>query len=130
MVHAGAIRQAAPLQTSANESGAQARYDFDPVVYWAPLSDKSSFQIEADLLSMFWRRAVVESVSAAGIGLSAKTKVEPGAYLVVELRRASLDFSRTVLVRVAKVGLRMDGGWTVSCVFEEPSSFMNLNEQT
>jgi len=117
------------LEPRADLSAALVRHGFDPVAYCAPLSSKTLFQTKADLLRMFWRKVAVEAVSASGIALFAKFKVEPGAYLAVELRCASLGLSRTLLARVASIAPRTDEGWTTTCAFDDPSSFEKLNEE-
>jgi hypothetical protein len=129
MIDTRPTRQVVSSDPSGIEGGAHARHGFDHVAYCAPVSAATSFHTDAGLLGLCWRRAAVEAVSADGIALSLKTKVAPGGYLVVELRRASQSLSRTLLVRVAQATARVDGSWHIACSFEDESGLAKLSEE-
>ena len=104
---------------SAMDRSASNRREREHLAYCAILPGKPSMPIDAELLRMFWWKAVVEVVSAEGITLFAKFSVDAGAYLVVELQHESQGPSRAQLARVNHASKRVDGSWHLACSFED-----------
>ena len=61
----------------------------------------------------FW--ATVRDISVDGIGLILSTAVEPGTYLIIEMKTTSRPISLTMLARVTHSTPRDEGGWAVGC---------------
>jgi hypothetical protein len=118
MVKTGATPSMKSCVASAVEGSAPIRREREHLAYCAVLPGKPCMPIDAELLRMFWWKAVVEVVSAEGITLFAKFSVDAGAYLVVELQNDSQGPSRAQLARVNHASKRVDGSWHVACSFE------------
>ena len=65
--------------------------------------------------------AVVEDISATGLGIILCYPFRPGTYLAVDLDGPG-GTVRTVLVRVVHVRDRFDGAWHIGCEFVKPLS--------
>jgi PilZ domain len=63
--------------------------------------------------------AIVDNLSAGGVGITLCYPFRPGTYLAVELQRTS-GHRRTVLVRVVHVRDGIDGVWHLGCEFVKP----------
>jgi hypothetical protein len=118
MIDSRATPSAKSRVSSAVERSARIRREPEHLAYCAILPAKPSMPIDAELLRMFWWKAVVEVVSAEGITLLAKFNADAGAYLVVELQHDSQGPSRALLARVDQASKRVDGRWNLTCSFE------------
>ena len=77
-------------------------------------------------MDLFWRRARVQNLSAAGIGLVLGIPFEPGTVLTVEMMNQDQSFSSQAQVKVVHTRCQGRGQWVTGCTFFQELSTDDL----
>jgi hypothetical protein len=64
--------------------------------------------------------ATVQDISEAGIGFVFDRSIEPGTFLVLEVPFPNEDLPRSLGVSVIHSTPRLEGGFAVGCLFDQP----------